>query len=94
MKVTKSFTKKLLDAYNNSLPFEEEAVTGTRLILEKILKNSKKNYLYKPTYGKQFFYKESQSKGEIIIRYIKKLQQLQEKIDKIESQIKYQVRKI
>ena len=64
------------------------------LFLRRYLKNSKKNSPYKPIYGKQFLHKESQSKGEIIIRYIKKLQQLQEKIVKIESQIKYQVRKI
>ena len=76
-----------INAYNNSLPFEEVAVTDARPIsLRRYLKNSKKISLNKPTYGKQFLYKQSEPKGEIIIHYIEKLQQLQDKIERIESQ--------
>ena len=56
------------------------------LSLRKYLENSEKISHYKPNYGKQFLYKESESVGEIIIHYIKKLQQLQEKTEKIERQ--------
>ena len=56
------------------------------LSLRRYLKNSKKISLCKLICGNQFLYKKSMSKGEIIIYYIKKLKQLQEKIKKIESQ--------
>ena len=79
------YKKDLLDAYNNSLPLEEESVTDIRPIIEKILKEFENISRYKPTYGKQFFYKESLLKDEIIIHYVRKLQQLPEEIEKIEK---------
>ena len=79
------YNKDLPDAYKNSLPLEEEAVTDVRHILEKILKEFENISLYKPTNGKRFLYKESLSKGQIIILYILEIHQLQEKIEKIEK---------
>ena len=64
------YKKYLLDAYNNSLLLEVEAVTDVRPILEKTVKEFENISLYKPTYAKQFLYKENLSKGEIIIHYI------------------------
>ena len=79
------YKKDLVDAYNNRLPLEVESVMSVRLIIEKILKEFENISLLKPTYGKQFLYQESLSKGEIIIHYIKKLLELQEKTGKIEK---------
>ena len=67
------YIKDLLDAYNNRLPLEVEPVTSVRPFSEKILKKFENISLYKPTDEKQFLYKESLSKGEIILSYIKKL---------------------
>ena len=68
------YKKYLVDADNNiSLPLEFQAVTDARPIIEKILKKLGDISLHKPIYGKQFFYKESLSKGQMIIHYIKKL---------------------
>ena len=53
------YKKDLLDAYNNRLPLEVEPVTDVRPIIQKILKEFENISLYKPTYGKQFLYKES-----------------------------------
>ena len=88
------YKKDLLDAYNNRLPLEVESVTDVRPIIEKIFKEFENISLHKPTYGKQFLYQESPSKGEIIIHYIKKLQQLKRKSERLRKSIKYRIRKI
>ena len=88
------YKKDLLDAYNNRLPLEVESVTDVRPITEKILKEFENISLHKPTYGKQFLYQESPSKGEIT----KKLQRLQRlrksKSQRLRKSIKYRIRKI
>ena len=66
------YKKDLLDAYNNSLSLEREAVRVVKPI-QKILQELENISIYTPTGGKKFLQKESLLTSEIMIHNIKKL---------------------
>ena len=66
------YKKDLLDAYNNSLSLEREAVRVVKPI-QKILQELENISIYTPTGGKNFLQKESLLTSEIMIHNIKKL---------------------